>query len=156
MTPLPSSPPLDAWRRVSLAVAAFQRAAAAQIGVRPTDYDCLDLLLQGEPVTPSGFVALTGYTPGAVTGVIDRLVRAGLARRVSDPADGRRVFVEPVPGAIERALGPAVSALAGAIETAHDDLTEAERALVVDYLLRSATAIADAAHESARASGTPP
>jgi DNA-binding MarR family transcriptional regulator len=32
-------------------------------------------------------------TSGAVTGVVDRLEKSGLARRVADPADRRRVIV---------------------------------------------------------------
>ncbi len=37
---------------------------------------------------------LSGLTTGAVTAVIDRLEKAGYARRVGDPADRRRVLVE--------------------------------------------------------------
>lgn len=38
---------------------------------------------------------LTGLTTGAVTGVIDRLEKAGYARRTNDPKDRRRTIVEP-------------------------------------------------------------
>ncbi len=38
--------------------------------------------------------ARSGLTGGAVTGVIDRLEKVGLARRVADPDDRRRVRVE--------------------------------------------------------------
>ena len=130
---------------MSLAVTAFQRGAAAEIGIRPTDYDCLDLLLRGDPVTPSALIALTGYTPGAVTGVVDRLVRAGLARRAADPADGRRVVIEPVPSAIEGALGPALSALATAIQAVEADMTDSEKGVATEYMVRCATAIRKAA-----------
>jgi DNA-binding MarR family transcriptional regulator len=36
-------------------------------------------------------------TTGAITAVLDRLERAGLVRRVPDPADRRRVLVEVTP-----------------------------------------------------------
>jgi DNA-binding MarR family transcriptional regulator len=42
-------------------------------------------------------------TSGAVTGVIDRLERAGYARRVGDPADRRRVKLEVTPKFYARA-----------------------------------------------------
>ena len=35
-----------------------------------------------------------GLTTGAVTGVVDRLERAGYARRVPDPSNRRRVKIE--------------------------------------------------------------
>jgi DNA-binding MarR family transcriptional regulator len=50
-----------------------------------------------------------GLTSGAVTGVVDRLERAGFARRVPDPADRRRVKVEVTPefyARAERIWGP--------------------------------------------------
>jgi DNA-binding MarR family transcriptional regulator len=44
------------------------------------------------------------------TRLIDRLERAGFVRRVADPADRRKVIVEPVPDAgarIEEVVAPA-------------------------------------------------
>ena len=43
-------------------------------------------------------------TTGAITAVIDRLERAGYARRVPDPSDRRRVLVEPTEKAYEAAM----------------------------------------------------
>ena len=37
-----------------------------------------------------------GLITGALTGVIDGLEKAGLARRVKDPEDRRKVLVEPL------------------------------------------------------------
>lgn len=39
---------------------------------------------------------LTGLTTGAITGVIDRLEKAGYVRRKNDPEDRRRTIVESV------------------------------------------------------------
>jgi DNA-binding MarR family transcriptional regulator len=60
--------------------------------VSATDRKCLDLLSRG-PVTAGELARFTGLTTGAVTGIIDRLVNAGYAERVSDPEDLRRVLV---------------------------------------------------------------
>jgi DNA-binding MarR family transcriptional regulator len=38
---------------------------------------------------------MTGLTTGAVTGMIDRLERAGYVNRQPDPDDRRRVIVQP-------------------------------------------------------------
>jgi DNA-binding MarR family transcriptional regulator len=45
---------------------------------------------------PAGKLAeLTGLTTGAVTGIIDRLEKAGYVRRTNDPKDRRRTIIEP-------------------------------------------------------------
>jgi DNA-binding MarR family transcriptional regulator len=46
---------------------------------------------------PAGRLAeLTGLTTAAVTGIIDRLEKAGYVRRANDPRDRRRTIVEPI------------------------------------------------------------
>jgi len=45
---------------------------------------------------PAGRLAdLTGLTTGAVTGIIDRLEKAGYVRRVNDPRDRRITIIKP-------------------------------------------------------------
>jgi DNA-binding MarR family transcriptional regulator len=52
---------------------------------------------------PAGRLAdATGLTTGAITTAVDRLERAGYARRVRDLADRRRVLVEVTPLAREQ------------------------------------------------------
>jgi DNA-binding MarR family transcriptional regulator len=50
-------------------------------------------------VTAGRLAELSGLTTGAITTVIDRLEHRGLARRVRDPRDRRRVLVEMAPEA---------------------------------------------------------
>jgi DNA-binding MarR family transcriptional regulator len=54
---------------------------------------CL-LQLHG-PATPGWLAEMTGLSTGAVTGMVDRLERAGYATRAQDPHDRRRVIVVP-------------------------------------------------------------
>jgi DNA-binding MarR family transcriptional regulator len=81
------------------AVDAVDEAAAARLGVNRTDLRCLDLLLREERMTAGRLAEASGLTTGAVTALIDRLERAGYARRTPDPGDRRRVVVEPTPAA---------------------------------------------------------
>jgi DNA-binding MarR family transcriptional regulator len=53
-------------------------------------------------VTAGRLAELTGLTTGAITGVIDRLERIGLARRESDPDDRRKTLVRALPAVWER------------------------------------------------------
>src|SRR5215813_11105753 len=73
--------------------ASFVRAAAARIGVTVTDMQVIESLTTSGPMTAGQLADLTGLTTGAITGMINRLEEAGLVRRESDPADGRRVIV---------------------------------------------------------------
>jgi DNA-binding MarR family transcriptional regulator len=79
------------------------------LGINRTDARCLDILDQGGPMTAGRLAAASALSTGAVTAVVDRLERAGYARRVPDPADRRRVVVELTPAARRRSwelMGP--------------------------------------------------
>jgi DNA-binding MarR family transcriptional regulator len=73
---------------------AFDSLAAEHLGVNRTDLHCLNIIENNGGLTAGELAAQAGLTTGAVTGVIDRLERAGYARRVPDPADRRRIKVE--------------------------------------------------------------
>ena len=83
--------------------AAFENLAADRLGVNRTDLHCLNAIENAGGLTAGRLGAAAGLTSGAVTGVIDRLEKAGFARRVADPADRRRVLVEVTPEFYERA-----------------------------------------------------
>jgi DNA-binding MarR family transcriptional regulator len=76
---------------------AFDNLAAERLGVGRTDLHCLNAIENAGGLTAGELAEETGLTTGAITGVIDRLERAGFARRVADPGDRRRVKVEVTP-----------------------------------------------------------
>ena len=78
-------------------VVLFNQAVADRLGMNPTDLQCLNILSETGPVAAGRLAEETGLTTGAVTGVIDRLERAGYAWRERDPKDKRRVIVHPLP-----------------------------------------------------------
>ena len=69
--------------------------AAEALGLAPTDLMCMCLLQLHGPATPGWLAKMTGLSTGAVTGMVDRLERAGYATRAQDPQDRRRVIVAP-------------------------------------------------------------
>lgn len=82
-------------RETSALTILFHSRVAEQMGLSPTDEKCLDLAMRAEgPITAGRIAELSGLSTGAVTGVIDRLERAGYVRRVRDPHDRRKVLVE--------------------------------------------------------------
>ncbi|MGC5172033.1 MarR family winged helix-turn-helix transcriptional regulator [Microbacterium sp. DT81.1] len=74
----------------------FHQALAVSLGLNGTDLKCRGLLDETGPITAGELAELTGLTTAAVTGVIDRLERAGFVERAKDPADRRRVVVRPL------------------------------------------------------------
>jgi DNA-binding MarR family transcriptional regulator len=90
-------------REQSALTVMFHTKVAEQMGLSATDEKCLDLAIRaGGPVTAGRIAELSGLSTGAVTGVIDRLERAGFVRRVRDPHDRRKVLVEVTPGELEK------------------------------------------------------
>jgi DNA-binding MarR family transcriptional regulator len=90
-------------RRSHAATDRFDQAVADALGINRTDMRCLDIVQLEGRVTAGRLADLTGLTTGAITTVIDRLEKAGFARRVRDPHDRRRVLVEMSPEAMSGA-----------------------------------------------------
>jgi DNA-binding MarR family transcriptional regulator len=82
-------------REMSTETIMFHQNVADVLGLHITDHKCLDLIRQYGAMPAGRLAELTGLTTGAVTGIIDRLEKAGYVRRANDPKDRRRTIVEP-------------------------------------------------------------
>jgi DNA-binding MarR family transcriptional regulator len=71
----------------------YNHYAATQLGLNPTDNQCMNLLELHGPMSPSRLARLAGLKPSAMTVVIDRLERAGFAFRAADPNDRRGLII---------------------------------------------------------------
>ena len=76
------------------ATARFDQAVADAAGLNRTDMRILDALDREEAVPAGRLAEVTGLSSGAMTTELDRLERAGYARRARDAGDRRRVLVE--------------------------------------------------------------
>src|ERR671929_1350730 len=85
----------DKFREISTETIMFHQAVADVLGLHITDHKCLDLLHRFGAMPAGRLGELTGLTTGAVTGIIDRLEKAGYAKRINDPNDRRKTIVEP-------------------------------------------------------------
>ncbi|HEX5406522.1 MAG TPA: MarR family transcriptional regulator [Pseudonocardiaceae bacterium] len=113
-------------RQLSQATVLFHEQIAEHVGLSATDHKCLDLAVQAErPLTAGQIAELSGLSTGAVTGVIDRLERAGFVRRVRDPHDRRKVLVEVSRGSLAK-YGNAYDGLWSALDSALTGYTEGE------------------------------
>lgn len=87
---------IEKRREMSTETIMFHQSVAAVLGLHITDHKCLDLIRQYGAMPAGRIAELTGLTTGAVTGIIDRLEKAGYVRRANDPKDRRRTIVEPI------------------------------------------------------------
>ena len=128
---------LERGRNMGTAAIVFHQAVADRLGLNPTDHKCLDLVHRAGGATAGDLADWTELTTGAVTGVIDRLERAGFVRREEHPDDRRKVVVRVIPGRLPE-VGRLFASLAEAMTALCGHYSEAELRVIVDYLTRSA------------------
>lgn len=90
-------PLLRALIRASDADRRLRLAAAERLGVGPSDFDALLLIDTSGPLTAGRIADAMAITTGAVTGLVDRLERAGWVQRTRHEADRRQVLIELAP-----------------------------------------------------------
>ncbi|MEV6314077.1 MarR family transcriptional regulator [Streptomyces sp. NPDC051776] len=103
--PRPAATAAEALHRMDQYVAlgiVGQHQVAQKLGLSVTDLTCLGFVLEAgdEPLTAGDLAERANVTTGAITGVLNRLERAGYASRRPDPSDRRRVRVVADPGAL--------------------------------------------------------
>lgn len=84
---------LEIGREMGARSILFHQAIANLAGVSVTDLKCMDYIDRSGDVTAGDLSRLTGLTTGAITAAIDRLEKAGLARRERSDVDRRKVFI---------------------------------------------------------------
>ncbi|MGW6282933.1 MarR family winged helix-turn-helix transcriptional regulator [Kribbella sp. NPDC055071] len=132
----PAAPPGSLLgREFATAIVVFHETVGRLLGLSSVERKCLDVLDRLGPVTAGAIAEHTGLTTGAVTGLADRLEKAGYARRTRDPHDRRKVLIELVPN--ERraqltaaAFGPFVADMTEAAAK----YTPAELAVISDWV----------------------
>lgn len=124
-------------RRLMAEVVLFNQAVADRVGSNPTDLQCLNVLLEEGSIGAGRLAELTGLTTGAVTGVLDRLERAGYAWRERDPEDKRRVIVHPLPERVGQDIRPAYESMGRAFLQLCSRYDAEELAVVLDFVRRS-------------------
>ena len=87
---------MSALRLISTADQRHAKAIARRLSMNASDLHALSFIVdRGSPTTGEVGRQLD-LTSGAVTGVIDRLMKRGFVERVSDPRDRRKVAVRAV------------------------------------------------------------
>jgi DNA-binding MarR family transcriptional regulator len=88
---------IAAVRASQTATQTLDHSVAEYLGIDNSAYRCLDILDQEGPMTAGRLAERARLSPGAITALLDRLENKGLARRMRDTKDRRRVLAEVTP-----------------------------------------------------------
>jgi DNA-binding MarR family transcriptional regulator len=135
----------NAMRKSSAQGTIFSQTVADRAGISSSDMECVDFLNVEGRMTAGRLAELTGLTTGAITGVVDRMEKAGLVRRERDANDRRKVFIVPAERVVEigRFYEPLQRAMGGLVETYSD----AELKLLLRFATESYQALLGATGE---------
>src|SRR5215472_4859517 len=114
-----------AMRKASAQGTMFAKGVADRAGISASDMDCMDFLNLEGRMTAGRLAELTGLTTGAITGVIDRLEKAGFVRRERDESDRRKVFIAPAPERMME-IGRFYALMQRAMQKQRDGYSDAE------------------------------
>jgi DNA-binding MarR family transcriptional regulator len=87
---------VDKFREMSTETVMFHQVVADELGLYITDHKCMDIIHRFGAMPAGRLGEMTGLTTGAITGMIDRLEKAGYVKRANDPKDRRKTIVEPI------------------------------------------------------------
>lgn len=128
---------MDLGPKLSTATIFFHETLAGRLKLNATDMKCLTFITNAKAPMVAGDIAVfSGLTTGAVTGVLDRLEKAGLINRLQDETDRRKVFLQTNIKAFEK-IKPLYAPLRKSVETLAGKYTEEELAVISDFLEKS-------------------
>lgn len=89
----------EAIQRAGTLKVLHTNAVASRIGLSATEFEAMDIISRYQPMTAGKLAQYCGLTTGAITGLVDRLERAGFVERERDSQDRRRVYIKPIENA---------------------------------------------------------
>jgi DNA-binding MarR family transcriptional regulator len=129
-------------RELGAELSRLNQSVGGRLDLKGADLECLDLIGQHGPVSPTVLARLAGLHPATLTGVLDRLEHGGWVIRERDSADRRGVLVR-----MRRGRGAEVLRLYlvdSGMNSALDDIcagyADVELALLADFMRRAAEA----------------
>jgi DNA-binding MarR family transcriptional regulator len=133
-----------AGREMSASSVIFHSSIAEKFGLSVTDWRAWDLVMRHGPLTAGQLAKLTGLTPGAATGLIDRLAQAGVVRRIHDTNDRRKVLVESVQRPAEqRRRGELFAPMLRAVEKLYGNYSSSQLETIADFMTRMSKVLRD-------------
>jgi DNA-binding MarR family transcriptional regulator len=129
-------PAADALHRaLSTAIIAFHEKGARRLGMSAAERKSLGILDQLGVATAGQLAQETGLTTGAITGIVDRLEKAGFARREPNPDDRRSVLIRALrQEKVRKLVRPMFESLSRAMADLRSGYSAEELAAIDRYL----------------------
>ncbi|GAA3166177.1 MULTISPECIES: MarR family winged helix-turn-helix transcriptional regulator [Nonomuraea] len=143
----------ESLRALSIQLSLLNHQVGAHAGLKDVDLSCLDLINRHGPLSPTALARRAGLHPATITGILDRLQRAGWVTRDRDPeaSDRRAVIVRA-----NRERNAELFELYGGMSSKMDEICEQygdhDLDLLADFLRRTTDAGQDATGDLARRS----
>src|ERR671919_1943361 len=87
----------ESLRELSNQLSLLNHHVGAHVELKDVDLDCLELINRHGPLNPSALARRAGLHPATMTGILDRLERAGWVARERDTSDRRAVTIRALP-----------------------------------------------------------
>lgn len=129
----------EALRELGVQLAQLNRRVGGRLGLRDADLDCLDLIGRIGPIGASPLAKAAGLHPATLTGVLDRLERAGWIIRERDTEDRRAVRIRALPERGKEVLAQ-FAGMNGAVQEICSRYDDEQLAVIADFLTRVAEA----------------
>ncbi|TDC92303.1 MarR family transcriptional regulator [Actinomadura sp. 7K507] len=117
----------------------LNRQVGGQLAIKDIDMDCLDLISRHGPLSPSALSRRARLHAATVTGILDRLERAGWVARERDPADRRAVTVRALPDR-GKEVYRLFAGMNSAMESICADYDEQQLTVLADFLRKTTDA----------------
>ncbi|MGX9346899.1 MarR family winged helix-turn-helix transcriptional regulator [Microbacterium sp. KNMS] len=130
---------LDRYRELELQLAILGHHLSAQVGLRPVELQCFNLVHRHGPVPIGELSRMLALPPATTTGIVRRLVEQGWVARERAEADRRTVLVRPLPDHLPRLFG-LLAPLGEDLNSALAGLDEHALGVIADFLGHAAAA----------------
>jgi DNA-binding MarR family transcriptional regulator len=115
----------------------MHEAVGRKAGLSGTDHKYLGFLIEKGKMTAGELSTLTGLTTGAVTGLIDRLEKKKLVKRVFAEDDRRKVLIEPNTRKIAALIQPLYTQFRSKSEVLIASFSKKEVQILERYFLKA-------------------
>jgi DNA-binding MarR family transcriptional regulator len=129
----------ESLRELGTQLSVLNHRVGSRLDLRDVDLDCLDVIGRYGPLSPGAVAKRTGLHPATMTGILDRLERAGWVAREPHESDRRGVVVRALPD-----RGAEIFGLYAGMNASMDEICstyrDSELAVLADFLRRTAEA----------------
>jgi DNA-binding MarR family transcriptional regulator len=129
----------EGLRELGVQLAQLNRRVSGRLGLRDADMDCLDLISRLGPIGAGPLAKVAGLHPATLTGILDRLERAGWIVRERDAEDRRAIRIRALPERGKEVLAQ-FAGMNGAVQEICSHYDEQQLSVIADFLTRVAEA----------------